>query len=133
VVVDQASGLRTPAYRLGIETGLTEMRNLLALGDPGKAVIQAEVTRERVLRLYAQPAAAEYTVSRDNLSGLWPGAAWRVSAMAGRIARVNLEGFGPSGASRGGGPGITSPGTNILKISRLEMDGYEHIRLLPSE
>ena len=119
VLVDQASGLRTMSYRLGTETGLTEARGLLAFGAPGVGPLQAEVTRERILRVYKQPTEAEVTISGKNIKGMVPGAILRVERLAGRLAQVDTEGFGP---------GILSPGIQTLLITGLEMDREGNIR-----
>ncbi|HEX7568069.1 MAG TPA: hypothetical protein VF355_05830, partial [Anaerolineaceae bacterium] len=53
-----SSGIYTNQYRYGTLTALQEMSNLLAAGDVNGNRLLAEVTQDRYLRVYAQPAAS---------------------------------------------------------------------------
>ncbi len=66
VVVDAASGVDLPSYREGKTTALEEIRALMESGGPSGRRYLAEITPERGLHVWEEPASGEtYLMSRQ--------------------------------------------------------------------
>ena len=71
-IIEQASDVQTVPYRAGDNTIRNEVELLLEKSARSTAKLLAEVTRDRWLRVYVEPASATYYVNeRGELETLW--------------------------------------------------------------